>query len=132
MRPTLNYTYRDRVRQHTNNKEQLNRKEHKNAPKRFHRHTVHIEFNIDSKQLGTPPPNIAEEDETLLHVARFRLAQLRTGYCLLLKCYLRRISNNIDNCCPKCEVAPHDENQLFNCSKNTTRLKVLELCERLV
>ena len=36
MRPTLNDTYRDRVKQHSNNKEQLNFKEYKNALKGMH------------------------------------------------------------------------------------------------
>ena len=61
MRVTLNGSYRDLVKQHTNNKEQLNRKEYKNALKSIHRHTVHTQLNKDNKQLGTPPPKIAEE-----------------------------------------------------------------------
>ena len=36
MRATLNDTYRNRVKNHTNNKEQLNRKEYKNALKSIH------------------------------------------------------------------------------------------------
>ena len=78
MRPTLNDTYRDRVKQHTNNKEQLNRKE-KNALKNFHRHTAHTQLNKSSRQLDTPPPKIAEEGQTLPRIARIRLTQLRTG-----------------------------------------------------
>ena len=57
----------------TNNKEQLNRKEYKHLLKSIERHTVHSQLNKDSKQLGTPPPKIAEQ--TLPRIARIRLAQ---------------------------------------------------------
>ena len=40
-RPTPNDTNRDRVKQHTNNKERLNRKKYKKWLKSIHRHTVH-------------------------------------------------------------------------------------------
>ena len=53
---TLNDTYRDCVKQHTNNKESLNSKEYKNALKGIHRHAVHTQLNKDSKPLDTPPP----------------------------------------------------------------------------
>ena len=42
MRLKLNDTYRNRAKQHTNKKEQLNRKEYKNALRSIHRHTVHM------------------------------------------------------------------------------------------
>ena len=71
------------MKQHTSNKEQLNRKEHKNALKSIHRHTVHTQLNKDSKQLGTPSPKIAEEEQTLPRNARINLAQPKTGYCPL-------------------------------------------------
>ena len=106
------------MKQHTNNKEQLNRKEYKNALKRFQRLTVHTQLNKDSKQLSTPLPKIAEK--TLPRTARIRLAQLRTGYCPLLNSYLSRICDNVYNLSPKCDV-----NHIFNCSKNTTDLKVV-------
>ena len=116
------------MKQHKSNKEQLNRKEYKNALKRIYRHTVHSQLNKDSKQIGTPPPKIAEE-QTL---PRSRLAQLRTGYCPQLNSYLIRIFDNVDNRCPKCDVPPHDVNHIFNCSKNTTDLKLINLWERPV
>ena len=54
--PTLNDTYRDSVKQHTNYKEELNPKEFKNAPKSIHRHTVPTQLNEDSEQLSKLPP----------------------------------------------------------------------------
>ena len=85
IRPTLSDTYRDRKKRHTSNKEQLNRKEYENELKSIHRQTliVHTQLNKDSKQLCTPPPKIAEEEE-LPRTARIQLAQPRTGYCPLL------------------------------------------------
>ena len=65
MRQTLNETYWDRVTQHANNKEQLNRKAYKNVIKSIHRHTVHTQLNKDSKQICTPPPKMAEEEQQL-------------------------------------------------------------------
>ena len=46
----------------------------------FHRHTVHTQLNIDSKQQGTLPTKIAEEDQTLPPIAHIPLAQLRAGF----------------------------------------------------
>ena len=92
--------------------------------------TRSIHSRTDSKQLGTPPPKIAEQ--TVPRIARIRLPQLRTEYCPLLNFYLSRICNNVDNRCPKCDVAPHDVNHIFNCSKNTTDLQLIDLWERPV
>ena len=94
----------------------------------MHWHAVHTKLNKDSKQLSTPPPRIAKEEQTPSRIARIRLAQLRTGYCPLLNSYLSRICDNVYNRRSKCVVAPHDENHILNCSKNTTNLKVIDLC----
>ena len=67
MRPTLNDTFKNRVKQHTNNREQLSLEEYKNALKSIHRNTVHTQFNKHNKPLGT---------QTLPRIARIRLAQL--------------------------------------------------------
>ena len=61
MIPTLNGTYTDLVKQHTNNKEQLSRKKYKNALKNIQWHTVHNQVNKYNKPLGTTPRKIAEE-----------------------------------------------------------------------
>ena len=118
------------MKQQKNNKEQLNLKEYKNALKSIHRQSGHTQLNKDSKQVGTPPPKTAEQ--TLPRTARIRLAQLRTGYCPLLNSYLTRICDNVYNRCPKCYVAPHEANYSFNCSKNSTDLKAIDLWERRV
>ena len=62
----------------------------------------------------------------------YPISTLRTGYCPLLNSYLSRIRINVDKLCPKCEVAPHDVHQIFNCSKDTTDMKVIELWEKPV
>ena len=90
-----------------------------------HRHTDHTQLNKDSKQLDTLPLRLAEN--TLPRFARIRFAQLSIGYCPLLNSYLSRICNNCDNRHPECEVATHDVNRIFNCIKNTTDLKVVDL-----
>ena len=105
MRPTLNDTYRD---------------------------PDHTHFNKDSKELGTPPSKIAAEEEKLPRIALIRIVQLRTGCCPLLNSYLSRICYNVDNRYPNCEVALHDVNHIFNCSINTTDLKVIDQRKRPV
>ena len=50
----------------------------------------------------------------------------------LLNSYLSRICDKVDNRCPKCDVAPHDVNHIFNCSKNTMDLNLIDLWERPV
>ena len=68
----------------------------------------------------------------MLQIAPIRLAQLRTGYFPVLNSHLSRICDNVDNRSHKCELAPLDVNRIFNCSKNTTGLKVFDLWERPV
>ena len=51
MRSTLNYFYSDCMKQHTNNKKKLKRRENKTLLKAIHRHMVHTHLNKDSKQL---------------------------------------------------------------------------------
>ena len=89
-------------------------------------------MNKDSKQRDRPSPKIAEGGQRLPRIARIQLAQLRIGYCPLLKFYLSRIWDNVDNRCPKCDVAPHEVNHIFKCSKNTTNLKLIDQWERPV
>ena len=50
----------------------------------------------------------------------------------LLNSYLRRICDNVDNRCPNCDVAQHNVNHIFNCSRNITDLKLIDLWERPV
>ena len=57
---------------------------------------------------------------------------MRAGYCPQLNSYLSMIRNNVDNRCPNCDVAAHDIHHIFNCSKNTTDLKLIDLWGRRV
>ena len=91
---------------------------------------VYTQLNKDIKQIGTSTAKIAEEEQTLPRIARVRLAKLRTGYFSLQNYYLNRIFNHVDNCFPKCEVAQHEVNHIFNLRTNTTDLKVIDLWEK--
>ena len=93
---------------------------------------MHTLLNKDSKQLGTPPSKIAEQEKTLLLIIHFRLAQLSTGCCTMLKFDLSRICDNVDNRSPKCDVAPTEVNHIFSCNKKVTNLKVTDTGERPV
>ena len=68
----------------------------------------------------------------MLKIEPIRLAQLRKGYFPVLNSHLSRICNNVDNRSPKCDLAPLNVNRIFNCSKNTTGLKVIDLGEKPV
>ena len=78
---------------------------------------------------GTLPAKIPEEEQRLPRIASIRLPQLRTGYGPVLNSYLIGICSNVYNGCPNCEVARMTKH-IFNCSKNTSDLKVTHLCER--
>ena len=127
------------MKQDTNNKEQLICIEYKNLLKSINRHTVHTQLNKESKQLGSPPPKMAEK-QILPRIARIRLAQQNwilptaklTAKLDTAHCILSGICNNVDNLSPKCEVALHGVNHIFNCSKNTTDLNLIDLWERPV
>ena len=90
---------------------------------------THVPYSVQQGQQGTPQPPIAEEEQTLPPIARIRWAQLRTGYCTLLDSYLGSICGNVDNSCPKCDVAPHAVNHIFNWGNITTDLKLIDLWE---
>ena len=111
MRRTLNYTYRDLVKQHKQ-KRAIKSQGIQNALKSIHRPTLHTQLNNESGQLGTPPSKIAEGEQTLPRIALIRCTTVNTGYCPLLNSYLCRFSNNVDNSCPKCELAPHEVNHI--------------------
>jgi len=60
-----------------------------------------------NRVLGTPPPDISPLESFLPRPIRTTLAQLRSGYCRLLKLYMARITTGVSDVCPECGVAPH-------------------------
>ena len=84
-------------------------------------------LNNTSKVLGTKPPVISADEQSLPRLARTKLAQLRSGYSTLLNSYRSRISPEVKDSCPDCGRGPHDLHHLFNCEKNPTDLEILDL-----
>ena len=99
-------------------------------------HTRAVQEAIDSygvnPVLGRKPPdtdlNIGERN--LSRIERTRLAQLRSGYCKLLKSYQHRLDDTVPDECPKCHDSPHDTIHLFNCRADPTTLTPVDLWER--
>ena len=110
------------------NDEVLDRKEYKKAIIKIHTRSVRDNLlNNTSKVLGTKPPVISADEQSLPRLARTKLAQLRTGYSTLLNSYRSRISPEVKDSCPDCGRGPHDLQHLFNCEKNPTDLEILDL-----
>ncbi|KAL1447953.1 hypothetical protein WDU94_005482, partial [Cyamophila willieti] len=69
-----------------------------------------------------PPPEINEAEKQLSRKVRSTLAQLRSGWCILLQSYKARINPAEDDKCPQCKTAVHTVNHLFACPDNPTTL----------
>ncbi|VDK85407.1 unnamed protein product [Dibothriocephalus latus] len=69
------------------------------------------EVTVPPVLLGSYPPPIAASERHLPRVTRCTLAQLRSGYCMLLRQYQHRLDPSI----PDCGVSPHDCRHLFAC-----------------
>ena len=127
MKPTLKDKYGEEVCELIND-EVLDRKEYKKAIIKIHTRSVRDNLlNNTSKVLGTKPPVISADEQSLPRLARTKLAQLRTGYSTLLNSYRSRISPEVKDSCPDCGRGPHDLHHLFNCEKNPTDLEILDL-----
>ena len=83
-----------------------------------------------NRVLGRKPPEIDKSEMSLSRGARSTLAQLRSGFSKLTNEYNNRINPEIPNNCPKCNQTPHDVKHLFNCNRNPTPLKVIDLWKR--
>ena len=80
-----------------------------------------------NKVLNTRPPEIDTEEQSLSRKARSELARLRLGYSRLLRSYMSRIDEEVQDNCPLCHATPHDTAHLFSCSANPTELTVTDL-----
>ena len=58
MRPTINVTFRDRMKHHTNSKEQLNKKRKQKRAQKYP--PTHGPYSVEQTQQGTHSPKIAE------------------------------------------------------------------------
>ena len=88
-------------------------------------HTLFVNIEIDNmadnRVLNYRPPPINDE-ETYLTRQRATLSQLRSGHCMLLNFYKKRLKQTDSSSCPDCGMDPHDVLHLFNCTAHPTAL----------
>ena len=108
------------------------KKEYKKGIKKLHTNAVSEAKNKckPNKVLNANPPSINNDELKLKRVARTQLAQLRSGYSRLVNDYKSRIDPEIQNICPECKSTPHNVHHLFNCPKNPTSLKPIDLWKK--
>ena len=130
MRPTVNVM--ERLKQYKNNKEQLNSKRIKKCAQKHP--PTHGSYSVEQKQQATRYPSLKDSRRriTVATNCMYPTSATENWILSLLNSYLSRICNNVDNRCPKCDVAPHDVNHIFNCGENTMDLKFIDLWERPV
>jgi hypothetical protein len=82
-----------------------------------------------NKVLGAPPPKICDSEKDLPRATRSTLAQLRSGYSIMLFSYKSRIEKRdpVPDICPLCQQPGHTTNHLFNCPANPTTLTPRDL-----
>ena len=69
------------------------------------------------------PHPINDSEKDLTRKERATLAQLRSGYCILLGSYKSRIKKAASlNVCSDCGKTSHDVNHLFDCQAQRTTL----------
>ena len=85
-----------------------------------------------TRVLYQSPPEINKTETTLPRQARTKLAQLRSGFSNLTNQFRNRQDPNIPNICPDCKKTPHDVKHIFNCKKNPTNLRPIDLWKKPV
>ena len=97
-------------------------------------HTEFVESAIATRPpnrvLGLPPPDIAEEEDSLPREYQTSLSQLRSDHCTSLNSYKHRIGASPTDACPSCHHSPHDTQHLFTCPAHPTALGVRDIWER--
>ena len=79
---------------------------------------------------GRPPP-ISNSEKELTRKERSTLAQLRSGYCILLGSYKSRIKRDANlDVSADCGSTPHDVKHLFVCPAHPTTLIPSDLWSR--
>jgi hypothetical protein len=83
---------------------------------------THNKRKLYNKVLGCAPPDIDPSEMTLRRHSRTSLSQLRSGECIDLKSYQKKIGTSSDDICPACRGAPHTTVHLFCCPSAPTDL----------
>ena len=83
-----------------------------------------------NKVLNRSPPEISTKEKELSRIEQVELSRLRSGYSRKLNNYLARIDDEIQDRCPLCNSSPHNTEHLFNCNRNNTSLKPIDLWTR--
>ena len=109
--------------------ETFNEEIYKSVLKHIHTQDVNnlLQKYSPNRVLGTPPPQISNEELKLNRKQRTRLSQLRSGFSNILMSYKNICDTKIENKCPKCQNTPHDTIHLFNCPRNPTTLEPIDL-----
>ena len=96
-------------------------------------HTQAVEQAIaafpPNRVLGTEPPPIHPEEQTLSRPHRSTLAQLRSGFCSALRSYQYRIGSYPSPNCPDCNAPDHSVSHVFSCPAFPTLLSPSDLWE---
>ena len=82
-----------------------------------------------NRVLGTEPPPIHPDEQSLLRSHRSTLAQLRSGFCSALRSYQFRIGSHPSPSCPDCDSPEHTVGHIFDCPTFPTPLTLADLWE---
>ena len=97
-------------------------------------HTEYVDAAIRARPLNQvlniPPPEIAEEENTLPRQYRTTLSQLRSGHCSALNTFKHRIGTTDTDTCPSCQQSPHTTQHIFTCPSHPNTLGAIDLWER--
>ena len=89
--------------------------------------TKSIAARADNRVLGTPAPDIADEEQELMRKPRRTLSQLRSGECISLNNYQHKIGLSDTPICPCCRNQDHTTQHLFECPSHQTDLEPIDL-----
>ena len=76
------------------------------------------------------PPDIHPSELNLPRKVRSGLARLRSGFSRILRSYLHRLDETVQDTCPDCDAPDHVTEHLFNCPARPTHLTPRDLWDK--
>ena len=110
----------------------VDKRSYKQGLKSFHTTAVQQVKNSykNNRILNAQPPEINSKEIFLSRKIRTSLSQLRSGFSRKVNDYVNRLDPDTPNTCLSCNQTPHDVPHLFNCTRNPTSLRPIDLWKK--
>ena len=86
----------------------------------------------DNRVLNKRPISLNDEETLLSRRQRTTLSQLRSGHCILMNSYKKRLKQSDSSSCPDCRMDPRDIPHLFDCTAKANDVSPVNLWDKEV